>query len=157
MNQEEAINSVAGELRKPDSPLMVFKPVDIKESFFIGPTLIVAAALFFINAFGKGAKTALENRIEEYGKKITNWVLDKIEALFRGESEDSQIEKEDLKKSIDDLKSAAKKADKKALESAIEASEDLIVRILKDKGLTQKRASEIAKVVRSSVEGLIGS
>ena len=154
MNQEEAINSVTGELRKPDSPLMVFKPVDVEESFFIGEALIGVAATLIINAFGKGAKAALENRIEDYGKKITNWLIDKIEALFRDNGENSQEEKENLKKNMDDLKSVAKKADKKALDSALEVSEDLIVNILIDNGLTQKRASEIAMVVRISGESL---
>jgi hypothetical protein len=159
LNEEEAIKSVSDELKKPDSALMVFKPVDVEASFFVGETLIVAAASLLINAFGKGVKAALEKRVEDLGKKITNWFMDKIEDLFRDEVKDSEVEKEklNLKKSIEQLKNEVKKADKKQLTNAIELSENNMVSILKDNGLTDARAKEIAKIIRNETEKLIRS
>lgn len=159
MSEEEAIDSVSNELKKPDSALMVFKPVDVEASFFIGEALIVTAATLIINAFGKGVKAALEKRVEDLGKKITNWFMDKVDDLFRDEVKDSKVEKEknDLKQNIQELKKEVKKADKTQLATAIELSEKNIITILKHNGMTDARATEIAKIVRTEAENLIGS
>jgi len=155
MDDDEAIRVVTKELSKSDSPLMVFKPAEVKESFLIGEVFIAGAGIFIMNAFFKGAKAALENRLEELGKKVTNWLVDKIEGLFRGGSKLPTPDKASVKEYANKVSLAAAKLGKQKLKSALDASEQLLAKTLIDQGLTPTRAAEIARVVRGASETLI--
>lgn len=158
MNEQKAIDSISNELKKADSALMVFKPVDVETKFFIGEALITAAATLILNAFGKGVKAALEKRVEDLGTTITNWFMDKIEGLFRDDVKDSEVEKErtDLKKNTEKLKKDLKNVDKKQVKQVFELSENNVIAILKNNGMTDAKAKEVAKLARIGTENLIG-
>ena len=153
MEEHEAIESVA---KEPDfsKALLGFKPDDVEEKFFIGEAIIVAGAGIFLAAFLKGVNSALEERGEKLGKTITNWFVDKLAGLFR-KPEARKTDEAELKKDMHELSKSASRLDKKILDLRLDAVEELINKMLKERGVLPSKASRIAKKTREAAEALI--
>lgn len=153
MNEDESIDAVVEEFRNDDSSLYAFKPYDV-ERFFIGEAIISAAATIFVAAFYEGVKEVLKERGESLGKTITNWVVDKLEGLFK-KPKDAEKEEEKVKRDLQDFSSAASKLDTKELKNTFDSTEKIIIETMTKRGVPVDQASEIAKKVRKAAEGKI--
>lgn len=153
MERIQSIEPVVQELSS-GNPLYAFKPDDVQANFFIGETIIIAAATAFVTAFFKGVNSALEKRGEELGKKVTNWLADKIQGLFQ-KPEEAKAKEEELKKELAELSKSASKADKKTKNDSLDFIEKAIVEELEGRGVLPKKAKEIAKKSRESAETIL--
>lgn len=153
MAENEAIDIVAKEL-SIGNPLYAFKPEDVEEKFFIGEAIITAAATIFIAAFAKGINTALEKKGQELGETVGNWFVGKLEGLFR-KPKDAKSEEDKLKKDIKELSQFGSKLDKKTRDARLDATEEVVTQKLKERGVSSKKAEEIAKKGRIGAETLI--
>jgi hypothetical protein len=150
MSESDNITSLAKELSSGNS-LMAFKPDDVEQKFFIGETIIIAAATVFGTAFLKGINSALEKRGEELGKVVTDWVVNKIEGLFRKPKDAKNVEDESKKESIE-LGKSASKLDEKTVTTRMDIIEKQIEAKLVEQGVSPKQAKNIAKKSRLVAE-----
>jgi hypothetical protein len=154
VSENGPIDALADEFRSDDSPLMAFRPGDVDTKFFIGETIIVAAATIFVGAFYEGVKEALKEKGKSLGKTVTTWIVDKLEGLFK-KPNDAKTEGEKVKKDLKDFSSTANKLGKKELKDTLDSTEKSVTETMKKRGVSPEKASEIAKIVRKSAEEII--
>jgi hypothetical protein len=150
----KAFDALTTELSKADKPLYNFIPDEVESNFFIGEAIIAGAAVALVQGFVKGANSSLEKKGEEAGKKAGKWVADKIGKLFK-KKEEGKDEQTNLENDVKELANNASKADAPALEQAYKTSEIIIMTLLKEQGISEKRAAQIANSVRKAAESTI--
>lgn len=153
MAENEAINVVAKSLAS-GTDLSAFKPEDVKEDFFVGGAFIAAAAAIFLAAFAKGINTALEKKGQEIGESVGNWFISKLENLFR-KPETAKKEEEQATEYIKEVTRSRSKLDAKTRNTILDATEDILVQKMEERGIPRKKAVSIAKSTRTEVEALL--
>lgn len=148
----ETIDLLASQLRKSDNDLYVFQP-EGEERFFIGEALIVAIATELLKAFFKAFASALQEKTnglatrlgKESGEKIGDWVVGRIQSLWRAPS--SPIS--DFNKDAAVAKAAAAKAPAGDRLQAVEEALALIQKTCTARGMTEGGAAAITAKIRA--------
>jgi hypothetical protein len=153
LEEDKEIRVVAQELRQGD-PLLAFKPKDVDTKFFIGEAVIIAAATILVGGLIKGINETLEERGKELGKTITNWIIDKIEGLFK-KPQEAQTEQKEVEKEMHELSKSASKMDKKTIDARLDESEKQMAAWLEKQGILHKKAIEIARKSRAAAQSEI--
>ncbi|MFX0152646.1 MAG: hypothetical protein ACFFAJ_17820 [Candidatus Hodarchaeota archaeon] len=150
---KDEIIGVVEELEKADAPLTLFIPDDVEKGYFLGEAAIIAAATIFLTAFMKGVKSSLEKKAESLGKTVTDWVIGKIEGLFRDSGKKPEADNKSLENEAKNINKLG--AEKQELDKALASSQEMIADLLKEKGVLANRADQISEAIRKAAELLI--
>lgn len=153
MDASQAIAEVTIVLEKNDESLYVFIPFDSEQRYFIDQIIIGAAATFLLSAFLRGVKEALDKRLSNWGKELTEWLLDRLEALFK--REDTHMGEEEIEEYAEAVRKLMSNRPPTALEAELATSEAFIVELLKSQGVLPSNAQEIATAIRRAGSQLI--
>jgi hypothetical protein len=136
---DEAVASVAETLFQADQDLYVFAPAGKK--YFVGEAVIIGAAGILLAAFFRGVQAAAEERLEVWGKSITKWLMDRIQALF--EEPQAEEAKKDVKAALDEVLANPKRP----APDSIAQVEAALVQALVANNVPPGRANAIARAV----------
>ena len=130
-----------------------FQPGDVQEKFFIETAAIYAAATVILSAFLKGVMSRLEVRAEGLGEKSVEWMVDRLEELFRsGADETAEAE---LEETVDKVRTAVANSDSANVSAAVEDAEVQLKEKLDEHNMLRERSDQIVGVVRHSAMTLV--